>query len=113
MGDESPTALLQVGDAAVCDRRVNHDTGDAGLGARRVFEDEVFDVDATLAELTKKASERAGFIRDQNLDLAIPRGAPPCLPGIRETPWFPAVMTRLIAPTLPPRRGPKSAAASK
>jgi len=46
-----------------------------------VFEDKVFDVDATLAELTKKASERAGLIRDQNLDLAIPRGSPTMLAG--------------------------------
>ena len=73
MGDESPTPLLQVGDGAVSDRRVNHDAGDACLCARRVLQNQVFDVDTCLAELTEKPTESTRLIGDEHLDLAVSR----------------------------------------
>ena len=49
MGDEPPAPLLQACGAAVSDRRINHDASDAGLRARRVLKDQVFDVNRGLA----------------------------------------------------------------
>ena len=81
MGDESPTPLLQVGDSAVNDRRVNHDAGDACLCARRVFQNQVFDVDTRLAEFAEKPTERTRLVGDEHFDLAIPRRSTTVLAG--------------------------------
>ena len=81
MGDESPTPLLQVGDGAVCDRRVNHDAGDPCLCARRVLQNQVFDVNACLAELAEKPTESARLIGNKHLDLAVSRRRTAVLAG--------------------------------
>ena len=81
MGDESPTPLLQVGDSAVNDRRVNHDAGDACLCARRVLQYQILNVDTSLAKLAEKPTESTRLVGDEHFDLAIPRRSPTVLAG--------------------------------
>ena len=73
MGDQPPAPLLQVSDTTIENGRVNHDAGNAGLCARRVFEDKVFDVNACFSQLTEQAPERTRLIGNKNLDLGVPR----------------------------------------
>ena len=81
MGDESPSPLLQVGDGAVSDRRVNHDAGDTCLCARRVLQNQVLDVYACLTELAEKPTESARLIGDEHLYLAVSRRSSTVLAG--------------------------------
>ena len=70
-----------ISDGAVSDRRVNHDASDACLCARRVLQNQVFDVNACLAELAEKSTESARLIGDMRLDLAVSRRRTAVLAG--------------------------------
>lgn len=81
MGDESPAPLLQVCDAAVGNRRVDHDTGNTSLCTRRMFKDEVLNIDARLTELAKESPKRARLVGNENLNFRIARRSAAVLTG--------------------------------
>ena len=73
MGDESPAPLLQVCDAAVGNRGVDHDAGNTSLCTRRMFKDEVLNVDARLAKLAEESPKRARLVGNENLNFRVAR----------------------------------------
>ena len=107
MSDEPPTPLLQVGDAAVGDRRVNHDASDASLRAGGVLEDQIFDVDRRLAKLAQEAPERPRLVRNQHLDLAVARRRATVLTGDARDPLVARGHHSIDRPDASPAQGAK------
>ena len=107
MSNEPPAPLLQVGDAAVGDRRVNHDASDASLRAGGVLEDQVFDVDRRLAELAEEAPEGPRLVGDQHLDLAVARRRAAVLTGDARDPLVARGHHTINRPDAPPAQRPQ------